>query len=166
MKRYMISAPAIIICILVLTTCSFAQPSFPKGKWWKHPEVMEKIELSEDQIQEIEKISNESMRKIIKLEAEFEIARMDLDNLLDQVEEKKLDIKALEKQIDIVNRARGELDKERILMLARIRNVLPKDKIETLIRLRGHFRKEQKEKRGRKDKDEWADEPHGQSIEK
>ena len=40
---------------------------FPKGKWWKHPEILEKVNLNDKQIQKIEKISNESMRKIIEL---------------------------------------------------------------------------------------------------
>jgi hypothetical protein len=87
------------------------------------------------------------MRKIIDLEAKFKIARLDLESLIDQIDEKKLDLDAIEKQIDVVNRIKGELEKERILMLARIRNVLPKETIEKLQQIRWKFRKGHRNKR-------------------
>jgi Spy/CpxP family protein refolding chaperone len=126
---------------------NFAQSLFPKGKWWKHPDVLEKVNLTDEQIQRIEKISDESMRKIIEMEARFKIARLDLESLLDQIDEEKLDLNAIEKQIDAVNRIKGELEKERILMLAKIRNVLPKETIKKLQQIRWKFRKGPRNKR-------------------
>ena len=131
----------LFICLFAIASKNFAQPLFPRGKWWKHPEVLEKVNLTEEQIQKIEKISDESMKKIIDLEARFKITRLDLESLLDQIDEEKLDLKAIEKQIDKVNGIKGELEKERILMLARIRNVLPKETIKKLQQIRWKFRK-------------------------
>jgi len=147
----------LILCILfsLLASTAAAQDMLPKGKWWKHPEVLEKIGLSEEQIQRIEKISDEGMRKIIRLEADFRIARMDLESLLDQIDQQKLNLETLENQIDLVNRIRGELEKERIMMLARIRNVLPKEAIEKLKTVRGQFRK------GRMGRGGWLDDLPG-----
>ena len=141
MKKYLLSTLVLFICMFSVLSENFAQPLFPKGKWWKHPEVLENVNLTNEQIQRIEKISDESMRKIIDLEAKFKIARLDLESLIDQIDEKKLDLNAIEKQIDVVNRIKGELEKERILMLARIRNVLPKETIEKLQQIRWKFRK-------------------------
>jgi Spy/CpxP family protein refolding chaperone len=141
MKRYSLFMLILFICLFIIVSKNFAQPLFPKGKWWKHPEVLEKINLTDKQIQKIEKVSDESMRKIIELEARFKIARLDLENLLDQIDEEKLDLNAIEKQIDMVNRIKGELEKERILMLARIRNILPKETIQKLQQIRWKFRK-------------------------
>jgi len=141
MKRHTLSFLILFICLLTIVSKTFAQSRFPKGKWWKHPEVLENVNLTEEQIQRIEKISGESMRKIIELEAKFKIARLDLESLLDQIDEKKLDLNAIEKQIEEVNRIKGELEKERIMMLARIRNVLPKETIQKLQQTRWKFRK-------------------------
>ncbi len=137
----------LLICLLTIVSKNFAQPLFPKGKWWKHPEVLENINLTEEQIQKIEKISDASMRNIIVLEARFKIAKLDLESLLDQIDEEKLDLNAIEKQISIVNSIKGELEKERIMMLARIRNVLPKETIQRLQKIRWKFRKGTRKKR-------------------
>ena len=163
MKRHPLKLLMLLICIFALINTAAAQDLLPRGKWWKHPEVLEGIELSDEQIQKIEGISNESMRKIIQLEADYKIARMDLETLLDQVDQQKLDLNALEKQIDKVNSIKGALQKERIMMLARIRNLLPKETIDQLKRLRGRFRRGAGDKRGRMGmgKEEWPDEPPG-----
>ncbi|MGA1824996.1 MAG: Spy/CpxP family protein refolding chaperone [bacterium] len=146
MKKYMLLVLIIVVSLLTFGDTSFAQFGLPKGKWWKHPEVIQNINLSAVQIREIEKISNESMKKIIELEAQYKIGRLDLDTLLDQIDREKLDLDAIEKQVDIVNKLKGELDKERILMLARIRNILPKEAIQKLKKLRGEFRGGRKNK--------------------
>ena len=159
MKRHPLMCLALFIGLLLFINVAAGQDMLPKGKWWKHPEVLENLDLSDEQIQKIEAISNESMRRIIQLEAESKIARLDLEALLDQVDQQKLDLEAIEKQIDLVNRFRGELAKERILMLARIRNILPKETINQLKRLRGRFRGGPEGKRGRMGKGEWPDEP-------
>ena len=149
-----------LICILSMTHITMAQSLFPKGKWWKHPEVLENVDITDEQIQKIEEISNEGMRKIIGLEAKFKIARMDLESLLDQTDQEKLDLSAIEKQLETVNRIRGELETERIMMLARIRNVLPKETVQKLKRIRWRFGKGPREKRkGRFEAD--VDRPEG-----
>jgi Spy/CpxP family protein refolding chaperone len=165
MKRHPLMCLALFMGLLLFINMAAAQDMLPKGKWWKHPEVLENIDLSDEQIQKIEAISNESMRRIIQLEADSKIARLDLEALLDQVDQQKLDLDAVEKQIDLVNRIRGELSKERIMMLARIRNLLPKEAINQLKRLRGRFRGGPEGKRGRMGKGEWLDKPPGPGSE-
>lgn len=137
MKRHISLIVIPLICLLTMANMVIAQPLFPKGKWWKHPEVLETVNFTDKQIQKIEEISNESMRKIIELEAKFKIARMDLESLLEKTDQEKLDLNAIEKQVETVNRIRGELEKEKIMMLARIRNVLPKETVRELKKLRG-----------------------------
>ena len=100
MKGYRLFILILFVCITTIISKTFAQSHFPKGKWWKHPEVLESLNLTDEQIQKIERISNDSMRKIIELEAKFKIARLDLDSLLDQIDDKKLDLKAIEQQIE------------------------------------------------------------------
>ncbi len=160
MKRHILSILVIFASVLAILGESSAQSSFPRGKWWKHPEVLENIDLTDDQIQKIEKISTESMKKIIDFEARFKIAKIELESLLDQINEEKLDINALEKQIDILNGIKGDLDKERILMLARIRNVLPKETIEKLQKIRLKFRNVKREKRRSRFDEEFDEERH------
>ena len=147
MKRYRSSILILLICLLTTANITFSQPLFPKGKWWKHPEVLENVDLTDEQIQKIEEISDACMRKIIDLEAKFKIARMDLETLLEQTDQEKLDLNAIEKQIETVNRIRGELERERIMMLARIRNVLPKESVQKLQKIRWRFRKGPRERR-------------------
>ena len=148
MKKYIVAVITVLVCSLSLANTALPQNMLPKGKWWKHPEVLDDLNLSDTQIQQVEAISNESMKKIIALEAEYKIARLDLEMLLDQADQQKLNLNAIEKQIDALNKARGELEKQRILMLARIRNVLPAEAVKKLKKLRGRLGK----KRGKRER--------------
>lgn len=154
----------VILVLPIFISNAFAQMDLPEGKWWKHPEVVDKIKLSDEQIEKIEKISNESMKKIIAQEAQFKIARLDLESLIDHIDQEKMDIEALEKQIDLVNNYRNNLEKERILMLARIRNILSKEAIQKLKGLRGKIRKRFREHRKEFLEDESKMEPMHKTL--
>ena len=87
MKRHIFGVFVLLVLFVLPAHTAAGQDLLPKGKWWKHPEVLEKVDLSDEQIQRIEAISDEGMRRIIRLEADFRIARMDLENLLDQIDQ-------------------------------------------------------------------------------
>lgn len=91
------------------------------GKWWKNPELAQKIGLTDEQIARMEKIFQDSRLKLIDLHATLEKQEVILEPL---VEADHPDENRVLAQIDQVAQARAELEKANARMLLGIRNVL------------------------------------------
>ena len=100
-----------------------APPMPPRdlGKWWKNSEVMQKLQLSEAQINQLEQTFLDHRLKLIDLRADVERQEARLQPLIeaDQVDEAK----ALA-QIDAVLAARAKLEKQNTMLMLSIRRVL------------------------------------------
>jgi periplasmic protein CpxP/Spy len=91
------------------------------GKWWKNPELAKKLGLTDDQINKMEKIFQDSRLKLIDLHATLEKQEVILEPL---IEADHPDEDRVLSQIDQVAQARAELEKANARMLLGIRNVL------------------------------------------
>ena len=91
------------------------------GKWWKNSVVVEKLQLSDAQIKQIEDTFLDYRLKLIDLHAEVERQEARLQPLIeaDQPDESKVGA-----QIDLVIAARGKLEKTNTMMMLAIRRVL------------------------------------------
>jgi len=91
------------------------------GKWWRYPQVSEKLNLSEDEISNLDKQFVKSRRRLIKLESALKSEQFELDNFL---ESKNLDEKETVKQFDKLQQARTNLANEQFKFLLGIRKIL------------------------------------------
>ena len=96
-------------------------PRHDLGKWWKNSEVVQKLQLSEGQINQLEQTFLDHRLKLIDLRADVERQEARLQPLIeaDQVDEAK----ALA-QIDAVLAARAKLEKQNTMLMLSIRRVL------------------------------------------
>ena len=94
------------------------------GKWWKNSELMQKIGVSDDQVQRIEKIFQDHRLQLIDLHAALEREEATLDPL---IEADQPDVTQVVAQIDRVAQARANLEKSDAQMLLAIRRVLTVD---------------------------------------
>jgi Spy/CpxP family protein refolding chaperone len=94
---------------------------FPPGKWWKNSELVQKLGVSEPQVQQIEKIFQDTRLKLIDLHANLEKQEAVMEPL---VESDRPDETKVLQQIDKVASARAELEKANAQMLLGIRRVL------------------------------------------
>lgn len=92
-----------------------------RGKWWKNPELAQKLGLSDDQISKMEKIFQDHRLQLIDLHAALEKQEVILDPMInaDHPDEQQT-----LGQIDKVAQARANLEKSNARMLFAIRNVL------------------------------------------
>ena len=98
------------------------QPHQPDlGKWWKNSDVVRELQLTEQQITQIEKNFLEHRLKLIDLKYDVERQEALLQPLIeaDRPDEAKVGA-----QIDLVLAARGRLEKENTMMMLAIRRVL------------------------------------------
>ena len=104
------------------------------GKWWKDSALMQKIGVSDEQVQKIEKIFQDHRLQLIDLHADLDKQEAILEPLVeaDQPDEAKLIA-----QIDRVAQARANLEKSNAQMLLAIRRVLTVDQWKKLRDLPG-----------------------------
>jgi Spy/CpxP family protein refolding chaperone len=104
------------------------------GKWWKDSALMQKIGVTDEQVQKIEKIFQDHRLQLIDLHAALEKQEAILEPL---VEADQPDEGQVIAQIDKVAQARANLEKSNAQMLLAIRRVLSVDQWKKLRNLPG-----------------------------
>jgi Spy/CpxP family protein refolding chaperone len=94
------------------------------GKWWKNSELMQRIGLTEQQSQQIEKAFQDHRLQLIDLHAALEKQEVQLEPLMEADRPDEAQVIA---QIDRVAQARAALEKSNAQMLLAIRRVLTVD---------------------------------------
>ena len=96
----------------------------PGGMWWKRPEVVQRLNLTPDQVKRMDDIFQQSRIKLIDLKANVEKQEVMLEPMLSA---NPVDTAKAQGQIDKVADARAELEKTSARMLLSIRAVLTPD---------------------------------------
>jgi Spy/CpxP family protein refolding chaperone len=96
----------------------------PPGIWWKNPEIIQKLTLSDDQQKKMDGIFQQSRIQLIDLKANVEKQEVILEPMLDA---NPPDTNKVLAQIDHIAQARAELEKANARMLLSIRSVLTSD---------------------------------------
>jgi hypothetical protein len=115
MKRALVA-----LALFVLATTASAM-DLPPGKWWRRPEVIQMLNLTEDQQTRLEAISVKSADELIDLKAEVEKANVALRAELNQPQ---LNREAIRRAAVRVNDARARLFERELMMLVDMRGVL------------------------------------------
>jgi len=95
--------------------------SLPPGKWWEDQRLVERINLTEEQQEQISSLVYESAHRMIDLNADVKRSGLDLTEVVDRNE---IDPAAVRKAFAAFQTARQKLDNERFEMLLAIRQVL------------------------------------------
>lgn len=104
-----------------------------EGKWWKNPELAQKLHLSNDQIQKLDKLAQDHQVQEIDLRADLEKQDAVLKS---QMETDTPDEAKILSQIDKVTQARGSLEKSHVEMMLAARRVLTTEQTQMLRDLR------------------------------
>ena len=122
-----------------------AAPEMPDGKWWKRPRFAAEIHLTPEQSRDIEKIFVQARTRLIDLKADLEKKQLTLQSSMD---DRTVDRKAVERQIEAVETARAELQKARALMILDMKQVLKPEQWERLRQMQLEMRERRQERRG------------------
>jgi Spy/CpxP family protein refolding chaperone len=137
-------AGALLLAALAVPATAQAA-DLPEGKWWKHPRVAAEINLTSDQVREIDTIFGRARPKLVDGKAELEKRQGDLQDAIDS----NADRREIAARIEAVEAARTELQKTRILMVLDMKQVLKPEQWERLVRLRQEIRQQRRERFGR-----------------
>jgi len=127
---------------------------FPPGKWWHSPQVTKKLNLSDKEIQMLDKQFVDSRRKLIKLKSAVESERFELDFLFDR---ENINKKKVMSQFDKFQEAKNSLAVERFLFLFEVRKIIGLERFRQLKEFkqlrRQNMRKKLKSMRGHPNKE-------------
>ena len=124
--------PLIIICLLLLTPV-FAAPadaqSEPSGKWWYDPGIKAELKLQDGEIKRLDRLFNQSRRRLIDLKNNVEKAQFEYQRLM---EAEPLDEKAVNRQFAQLEKARSQMASERSRFLVEVRKILGHQRFQRL----------------------------------
>jgi Spy/CpxP family protein refolding chaperone len=112
----------IALALVALFTVSsvFAQ-ALPPGKWWRRPEIVQSLNLTDEQQDRLELIFRASAVDLIDLKADVDKANVALRGEIDRPQ---LDRAAIHRVAVRLNEARGRLFDRELTMLVEMRGVL------------------------------------------
>jgi Spy/CpxP family protein refolding chaperone len=96
----------------------------PQGRWWNDPDLVQKLQLTDDQRKAMDQILLDHRAKLIDMRAAVEKAELGMEPLLREDQPNESQILA---QIDKVAQARAELEKANARFLLAIRSKLSPD---------------------------------------
>lgn len=110
---------AAVIFTMLAATAAFAQ--LPPGRWWRRPEVVQRLALTDEQQERLEGIFRSAAPDLIDLKAEVDKASIALRGEIDRPQ---LDRAAIHRVAAQLNEARGKLFDRELTMLTDMRGVL------------------------------------------
>jgi Spy/CpxP family protein refolding chaperone len=99
------------------------------GPWWKDPQLRQKLQLSDEQVQKIEKIARDQHLQEIDLRADVEKQDVLLRTLMESDAPDKSQALA---QVDRLSEARARLERSRVEMFLSIQQVLTPEQAKKL----------------------------------
>lgn len=115
MKRVALAA----LAVFALTASAFAQ--LPPGKWWKRPEVIQRLELTDEQQSRLDGIWRAAANDLIDVKADMDKLQIALRTELDQ---QQLNRGAIRQIAVRLNEARSRRFERELMMFVDMRSVL------------------------------------------
>jgi len=116
---------------LLLSTTLLAQAPthMPQGRWWKRPEVAQRLKLTSEQQTRLDAIAREGGAELIDLRAELEKGNLELRGELDRSQPNRTDVR---KAAARVSEARSRIFDREVLLLLDMRAAITEEQWATL----------------------------------
>ncbi len=98
-----------------------ADPNLPPARWWRRPEVVERLGITDDQQARLDQIFRSNASDLIDLKAEVDKSAVELRGELDQAQLNRQNIQRVAARL---NAARSKLFERELMMLVEMRAVL------------------------------------------
>ena len=105
------------------------QKLLPPGKWWRLPQVAEKLALTQAEQEKLDAMYIEKRRKMIDLGSQMQKERLELEQLMDS---SNFDAAACMERFQKVLDAKRNLATERFTFLVQVRQLLGLDRFQQL----------------------------------
>lgn len=106
---------------MLVASAALAQINLPPGKWWRRPEVIRELNLSDDQQNRLESVFRGAANDLIDARGDVEKQAVALRAALDQPQLDRNEIRQIAQRL---NDARGKQFQRELLLLVDMRAVL------------------------------------------
>lgn len=115
-----------------------------KWRWWQNPEIIQQLNLTQDEIKQMDDAYLASRRRMIEQKSIVEAARYELEELLGQPDFSEADLRAQNRKLEA---ARSRLAEERFDFLLKTRNIIGHERFQLLTEIQRQWREERRKKR-------------------
>ena len=140
-KRTLVTM-VVIVTVLALAGSATAQGS-SKWRWWQNDEIITRLNLSPEEIKELDDAYIESRQRMLEIKGRVEAERFKLEELLSRPE---IDAAAIRKQNRKMESARSELASERFDFLLKSREILGHERFQKLTEIQRQWREESRKR--------------------
>lgn len=128
----------LIIAIILIPAAMHADDG-SRGKWWATPQIVQELQLTADELQQLEDAYDAAHLIMIDLKSKAEIERTKLRTLLEQDD---LDETAALEQNRRKQEVRAQLSEERFKFLFEVRKIIGHDRFTKLLDMRDGQRRQ------------------------
>lgn len=133
--------------VVVLTVLAMAGPELARGaskwRWWHNDEIITQLNLSPEEIEELDNAYIASRRHMLEIKGRVEAERFKLEELLSRPE---IDAAAIREQNRQMESARTELAAERLDFLLKSREILGHQRFQKLTEIQRQWREERRKR--------------------
>lgn len=126
----------------------------PPGKWWKTPQMAEKLSLTKEEQGKMDSMYLEHRRRMIDLRSQVQRERLEIEQLLDS---RTLNAPACMDRFKKLQDAQNKLATERFGLLIQVRELLGLDRFQTL--KEGFQRSRMKGRHGKRSSNQGEEKP-------
>ena len=112
---------ALAALLILVASAALAQVNLPPGKWWRRPDMIQMLNLSDEQQDRLENVFRNSANDLIDLRGEVEKQSIALRAALDRPQLDREQVRAIAQRL---NEARGRQFQRELRMLVDMRGVL------------------------------------------
>ena len=138
MLRKTLSA-VVLVAMMSMPVITMGMQNVPHGKWWQNPEVSGQMDLTKEEIGNLDKAYLDNRRNLIDLKGKLEKECLELEALF---ESKELNETEVMKRFGQMENARAQLSAERFRFLLEVRKVIGLERYRTLKTIFDKFRQE------------------------
>ena len=120
----------VIIAAVLLASAVLADAQqLPPGKWWRKPEVVQRLQLTNEQQDRLDEIFRGAADDLIDAKAAVEKLQIAIRGELDRAQVRRPELQKIARQL---SEARGKLFERELMMLVDMRGVLEEEQWRTL----------------------------------
>ena len=125
------------VFVLLFVSTAMAQDA-PKGRWWRNSNTAKQLNLSKDEIKNLDNAYNESRRRMIQKKSRVESEQFELK---DMVERRNFNESAVKAQHRKLEKARSDLASEQFGFVIKSRKIIGRDRFQRLVDLQKRSKK-------------------------
>ncbi|MDJ0987334.1 MAG: periplasmic heavy metal sensor [Desulfobacterales bacterium] len=124
-KVLMAMLPILVISLPAIVNAQ----DVPSGKWWYNKKVVKNLNLTSNEVRQLDGLYEDSHRKLIDLKSAVKREQFELDTLLGK---EPVDDAKVRKQFQRLEKARTDLANERLGFVIRVREIIGADRFQQL----------------------------------